>query len=179
MSAGITHDLSVLAVDVIENKTWDSLCARFGLKPGSKLADIREAILSRYEKQETDSRVKDTATATLLQFFDALSNYDENVLYRAGKDSTFRDLDRALVENPLPTFLRLHYENILQREEPKLPGPAVQQTIKTVAEQLGTNLAVKLTTRYSQGGAVPRATYLQKATSDAKETQWLIKTVRG
>src|SRR5712692_8742928 len=41
MSTGIAHDLSILAVDVEENKSWNSLCARFGLKPGSKPADIR------------------------------------------------------------------------------------------------------------------------------------------
>jgi hypothetical protein len=179
MSTGIAHDLSILAVDVEENKSWNSLCARFGLKQGSKPADIRDAILGKYEKHETDSRIKDTATATTLQFFEALCKYDDDVLYRPGKDSTFSDFDSALVKDPLPTFLRLHYENILQREEPKLPASAVQKTITKVANQLGTNLAKKLTARYSQGGKVPRANYLQKPNRDPKESLWLIKAVRG
>src|SRR6266404_5221242 len=91
MSTGIVHDLSILAVDVEENKSWNSLCARFGLKPGSKLAEIRDAILSKYESREADSRIKDTATATALQFFEALCKYEDDVLYGSGKDSTFGD----------------------------------------------------------------------------------------
>jgi len=176
MSTGIAHDLSILAVDVEENKSWSSLCARFGLQPGSKLADIRDAILSKYENREADSRIKDTATATALQFFEALCKYDDDVLYGSGKDSTFGDLDPILVKDPLPTFLRLHYENVLQREEPKLPGPAVQKTITKVANELATNLSKKLTARYSK---VARANYLQKASSDPKESLWLVNAVRG
>jgi hypothetical protein len=179
MSTGIAHDLSILAVDVEVNKSWDSLCARFGLKPGSKPADIRDAVISKYEKLEADSRIKETATATALQFFEALCKYDDEILYRPGTDSTFNDLDPALVKAPLATFLRLQYENVLQREEPKLPGPAMQQAITKVANELASKLSNKLTARYGSGGKVPRANYLQQANRNPEEGLWLLKAVRG
>jgi len=177
MSTGIAHDLSVLVVDLEAKTSWSSLCARYGLKPGSTPADIRDAIISKYEKLEPDTRIKETGTATALQFFETLCKYNDDVLYRSGRASTFDDLDIAVVKDPLATFLRLHYENVLQREEPKLPDRATQQAITKVADKLASNLSQKLTGRYS--GKVARENYLQQANRDAQEALWLIKAVRG
>lgn len=179
MSKGIAHDLSVLAVDVETNRSWSSLCRRLELKPGSPPAEVREAILRKYDSQEADSRVKETATTTLIQFFEALCRYKDDVLYGAGKDSTFDSFDPALVKDPLTYFLRLQYENVLLREEPMLPDSALRQTITKVATELSSKLSSKLTARYSPGGTIPRANYLQQTTRNEKETLWLLKAIRG
>ena len=179
MSRGIAHELSILAVDVETNRSWNSLCKRLGLKPGSQPADVRDAILRKYDSQEADSRVKETATTTLLQFFEALCRYSDNVLYGTGKDSTFDSFDSTLVKDPLTYFLRLQYENVLLREEPKLPDSVLRQTITKVATDLSSKLSNKLTARYSPGGAIPRANYLQQTSRNEKEALWLLKAIRG
>jgi hypothetical protein len=179
MSTGIAHELSILAVDVETNRSCNSLCSRLGLKPGSQLADIRDAILRKYDSRETDLRVKETVTTTVLQFFEALCRYDDDVLYGPGKDSTFTALELALVKDPLTNFLRLQYENVLQREEPRLPDSALRQTITEVANDFASKLSNKLLARYSPGGKIPRANYLQHASRNEKETLWLLKAIRG
>jgi hypothetical protein len=179
MSKGIAHDLSVLAVDVETNRSWNSLCGRLGLKSGSSPAEVRDAMLHKYDSQEADSRVKETATTTLLQFFEALCRYNDDVLYGPGKDSTFNSFEPALVKDPLTYFLRLQYENVLLREEPKLPDSPLRQTITKVATDLSSRLSNKIAARYSPGGAIPRANYLQQTTRNEKETLWLLKAIRG
>ena len=179
MSKGIAHELSILAVDVEANRSWNSLCNRLELKPGSSPVEVRDAILRKYDSQEADSRVKETATTTLIQFFEALCGYNDDVLYGPGKDSTFKAFDPALVRDPLIHFLRLQYENVLLREEPKLPDSGLRQTITKVATELASKLSNKLTAKYSPGGTIPRARYLHETTRNEKETLWLLKAIRG
>lgn len=179
MTAGIAHELSLLAVDIQTNKSWGSLRERLDLKPGSTLADVRDAILNKYEQLEPDSRIKDTVTATVLQYFEALCRYKDDVLYGSGKNATFDALDAEIADDWLTCFLRFHYGNVLQREEPKLPDPRLQRTIAEVASTQASNLSLKLTERYSPSGKVTRGQYLQRARSGPKEMTWMIQAIRG
>ncbi len=179
MTAGIARELSILTVDIESNRAWDSMCSRLNLKPGSSLASVRDAILSKYERSESDSRVKDTVTATVLQYFEALSRYNDDLLYGPGKDAIFAALDAEVVKEWLPNFLRLQYLNVLQREEPKLPDPSLRRTIAKVASELASKLSEKLRVRYRSSGRVAEGRYLQSAGKNEEETTWLVKAIRG
>ena len=178
MVAEVAHELALLAVDLETNKSWDSMRDRLHLRTDCSLADVRDAILMRHGNSEPDSRVKDTVTATVLQYFEALCRYNDDVLYGPGKPTTFDALDSKIVKGWLDVFLRLHYENVLLREEPKLPDTKLRRSIEEVAATLGGNLSRKLSGRYSPSGKA-RGTYLRHAGSDPEETTWLLKAVRG
>lgn len=179
MISGVVLELVALKVDIEINRSWSALCHRLDLKAYASLADVRDAILRRHEGSEPDARIRETVTASVLQYFEELCGYDDDVLYGRGSDETFASIDPRVSRDPLEGLLRCHYRNVLQREEPKLPGAELQRRIIEVSRRLAGNLTSKLSSRYLKKGHLTQGNYLQQAGSDAKETQWLLETVRG
>lgn len=176
LASGLAKDLCLLGVDILVNRDWDSMCRRLDLPGTASLADVREELLTRHEDRETDVRLRDTAEASLRYFFDQLSGFDDDVLDEPGNDRTFRQLDEDVARTALRSFLKIHFKNVLQREEPQILDGASQQNLEDMAAERGDALYQALQKKYGAKDQASEGVYLQRAEGDR---QWLLKKIRN
>ena len=179
MVSGLVHELVLFKVDITQNRSWKSLCNRLGITADASPAEVLDEILKKHATTEADSRIRETATATAQYFFEEACGFDEQILYGKVGAQTVAALNPAVVERPLETFLRLHYVNVLQREEPKLLNRRAQARLEAMASEMGTALSDRLRHRYGAKDQSSEGDFLQRAGSNDEERTWLLTAVRG
>lgn len=179
MSSGLVHELVLLKVDIILNRSWEGMCARLGLPANASPADVCEQIITKQAEGESDARIRETATATVLAFFDELCRFDEEVLYGIGSSAKLDALDRSVIDRPLESFLRLHYVNVLLREEPKILNPVSQTGLENLAASMASDLVRRLRNRYGSKDQSSEGDFLTRAATNDKEQKWLLEAIRG
>lgn len=177
--SALVHELTLLKIDLTLNRSWKSMCERLGLPPNASPADVRDQLLRKQADGESDARIKETATATIYYFFEELCRFDDEVLYAKGSNKTLDELDRGVIENALGTFLRIHYVNILQREEPKLLDSKSQSGLEVLATEMASELVRRLRHRYGSKDQSSEGDFLKRAGSTDEERAWLLTAVRG
>lgn len=177
--SGLVRELTLLKTHMLVNKSWKEVCTRLGLPADASPADIRDAILAKRTDGEGDVRVRETATASVLSYFEELCTFNDDVLYGPGNNSTITMLDHDVLDRPLETFLRLQYVNVLQREEPHLLDFQSQDGLENVAAEMANAFAHRLRHRYGSKDQSSAGEFLQRAGADDEARTWLLKAIRG
>jgi hypothetical protein len=177
--SALVHELTLLKIDLTLNRSWKSMCERLGLPPNASPADVRDKLLRKGADGESDSRIKETATATVYYFFEELCGFNDEVLYGKGSNRTLGEIDHGVIENALETALRIHYINVLQREEPKLLDSKSQAGLEVLAIQMASELVRRLRHKYGSKDQSSEGDFLKRAGSTDEERAWLLTAVRG